>query len=491
MNWIDRFIAFLNPMAGVRRAAARASFRMLTRLGGGYEGAGTGRRQKNWRPTEGDAEKTVSGALKLLRNRSRDLSRNNPYAAKAVSTIVSNTIGYGIQAKVKNPRLMKEWKDWCESPNAHNLGQMNFYSMQRLVMRSIVEGGEILIRRVRKDSVSGMNVPISLQLLEGDYIDTARSDFSSANNVRDGIEYDKSGKIIAYYLFENHPGAPVLTIGSSYSSVRVPAEDIIHIFRMDRPGQVRGVPWVAPSIVRIRDLDEYEDAQLVRQKIAACFVGFIHDSETPTNSVSASADETKPISSHFEPGAWESLPPGKDIKFATPPSVGSDFDAYLRRTLIAISAGYGIPYEAMTGDLSNVNFSSGRMGWLEFQRQIEDWRWNMFVPGFLNKVWAWWYEQASIAGIKAEPEMPLWTAPRREMIDPTKETEAMISSIRGGLSTLSDTVRELGYDPQSHFEEMKADIDMLDRLGLVLDCDPRKVNKSGLSQAVDTVSPAQ
>lgn len=482
LNTFERIIYIFSPRAALQRARDRVAFNYLQRSFKPYEAAGTGRRFRNWNPGKEDSEKTVALSLNMLRNRSRDLVRNNPYATRGIGSIVSNTIGTGIIAKSPNENIDKVWKSWAETSVCDHSGHSNFYGLQSLVLRSIVENGDVIIRRVwSKDKK--LSIPLQLQVLEGDFIDESRSETTGNGDTRYGIKYDKSGKVAGYWLFESHPGSNYPTIRGKYQSVFVPAEDIIHVFRKERAGQVRGTPWLAPVILKLRDLDEYEDAQLVRQKIAACFTGFLTTNEGPN--IQSSTEEQKPMSEKFQPGQWEVLPPGFDIKFASPPGVGNDYDMYLRRTLTSIAAGLGITYEALTSDLSNVNFSSGRMGWLEYQRSIEDWRWRMLIPGFCEKVWLWFMEAAIIKGaVKPSdwPSLPEWTPPRREMIDPSKEIDAMKNAIRSGLATLSDSVRQLGYDPKTHFLEMSEDNKLIDSLGLVLDTDPRKMSQGGQAQ---------
>src|SRR5262249_35547454 len=151
----------------------------------------------------------------------------------------------------------------------------------------------------------------------------------------------------------------------------------------DRAGQVRGVPWGSSVLLKIRDFDDYDydDAQLMRQKIAACFAGFLMDKEVPE----ASSDHETGLE-HINPGTIAKLPPGKEIVFGNPPVVGLEYQPYATVTLRSIATGFDVPYESLTQDYSQVNFSSGRMGWLEFHRNIEQWRWHMMIPNFCDPV---------------------------------------------------------------------------------------------------------
>lgn len=476
-NLIDRIVGYFSPSAALRRVRYRTAISMLTEKRG-YSGAARGRRGKNWHSNSNDAEVEVSQSLGILRNRSRDLIRNDPFAKKGILAIVNNTVGTGIIPKVSDPRLNKMFMQWADSRKADFYGRLNLYGLTRLVFNTVVQSGECLIIRKRQ---ADKDFPIQLQVLEPDYLDSTKYD--NDDRIRDGVEYDDDGRVVAYWLFQEHPGGRVRIKDRKFNSVRMPAADVIHVYDFDRPGQVRGVPWMSSIMLQLRDLGDYDDAQLLRQKIAACFVGFLKDNQDPITQASTT-EEKKPMSERFEPGAWEVLPPGKEMQLAVPPGVGADYDPYIRRNLIKVAAGMGISYEALTGDLSNVNFSSGRMGWIEFQRNIDVWRWMILVPGFLDPVFEWWLDGKIINDPQVSSNTSAtcsWTPPRREMIDPVKETEGMKNQVRCGFLTPSGAVRELGYDPDEHFKEFASDMKMLDRLELRLDSDPRTGSSSSMS----------
>ena len=476
-SFLDRAIGILSPRWEFDRLKARASTEFLMRS---FDGASKGRGTKNWSTTSASAQAEISPALSTLRNRSRDLVRNEPYANKGVSAIVSNVVGTGIVLKVNKPKVRKLWESWANCRDCDYIEQLNFYAIQSLVMRTLVESGEVLIIKRRE---ADRKNPLRLQVLEPDFIDTMQY----GDDIIDGIKYDRTtGKVLGYYLFEQHPGDSYYqtqnSLRSRYKSNFVPASEVIHLFRVDRPGQHRGVPWLAPAMIALRDLGDYARAQIVRQKIAACFVGFMYDTEASLTQPTDSAGNTIQLTDKFEPGSWQKLPPGKDIKFGMPPTVGNDFSPYMKLGYQGVAASLGISYETLTGDLSQVNFSSGRMGWIEMHRNIESWRWALFIPGFCERVFEWWEEAQFIAGnINSDKNELIWTAPRREMIDPVKEGQAMKDAIRSGLTSLSDSLRQLGYDPEQHLKEMAEDNKRLDDLKLTLDSDPRRDVNSNLA----------
>jgi lambda family phage portal protein len=231
-------------------------------------------------------------------------------------------------------------------------------------------------------------------------------------------------------------------------------------------------------------LDEYEDAQLVRQKIAACFSAFVQSTgEAPL------ARNDTPQHERLEPGIIQYLERGETVSFAAPPGA-EGYGEYTKKVLQAIAAGYGITYEAMTGDLANVNFSSGRMGWLEFQRNISDLQFGMVIPQLCLPGFQWFIDSAKLAGkIASTFTAPVvnWTPARREMIDPLKETQAIKEAILIGIQPWQEAVREQGYSPEQVLQMLKDDQDNFDRLGLKLTSDPRNSSAlQGQNQATST-----
>lgn len=481
MNTLERVIAAVAPRAALKRAQARMALNVVR----AYEGASKGRRTDGWRTAGTSANSETRRALPLLRDRARDLVRNNPYAARGVNVIASNLVGYGIKTAIQTPNkkaaksLQAAYIAWAESTECDADGQHDIYGLQEVIARGVVEGGEMLVRRRWRRASDGLTVPLQLQVLEGDFIDTAKDTvLSNGNIVVQGVEFDKLGRRVNYWLFDQHPGDGLTYSRSTLTSKPVPAKDILHIYRMDRAGQVRGVSWFSPVIIRLRDFDEYEDAQLVRQKIAACFTAFVSDADTPeATGAGAAAD----MSERLEPGAIEFLPPGKQVTMNAPPAV-QGYGEYTSVSLHAIAAGLGVPYESLTGDYSQVNFTSGKMGRSEFHGLLDVWQWKMMIPRFCGGVFGWFKEAALLAGLPAQAATAKHTPPRRTMVDPTREIPAIIKAVRGGLMTLPQAIREMGYEPEEFLNEYAEANAMLDALGIVLDSDPRRMTNGGQAQ---------
>ena len=471
MKLIDKIVGYVNP----KRAYEMQRYRMASEIleqyqdkQRAYDAATKGRRGDGWKSTGTSANAENYYALATLRNRSRELVRNNPYAKKIVKVVPNNVIGTGIrptplaESKTINKRIKKLWKDWAEETACDFDGMHNIYGLQKLAMRAVIESGEVIIARRRSTNPL---MPIELQVMESDHIDTSKSqEFANgAGFILQGIEFDSRGKKVAMWVYPIHPGEQTRYAVKAISE-RIPMEDIIHLYAVERPGQVRGIPQMVSSMLRMKDFDDYEDAQLIRQKIAACFSVFVMDS---ADSVLTGDTKDVEMAERVEPGIIEHLPPGKDVKFANPPGADGYAD-YSRKIQQGIAAGSGITYEAMTGDFSGVNFSSGRMGWIEMQRDIEDWQWNVFVPQFCSKVWKWFIEAGKITGAVRSDVSVSWVTPRREMIDPVKETNAKVSQIGAGLKSLTEALAEDGYEIDEVLQQISDEQKKMKELGIVL-----------------------
>jgi lambda family phage portal protein len=488
MNFLDRTIGYISPVKGARRAEARARMARLDQTKALYDAATLSRRTQGWRAIGTDANYETRLGNVRLRDAARDMVRNNAFASRAKATLAHNIVGAGIVPRVtskidkRTAEVFALIKDHFENSEIDIERRQNLYGIQNLAMQTIVESGEVLIRKRPRRIQNRFDLPFQLQVLEPDYIDSfTDGELSNGNMVVQGVEFSRIGERVAYYLFDRHPGG--WTGVGQMRGIRVPANTVSHVYRVDRPGQVRGVSWFAPVMMRMRDFADYTDAQLMRQKIAACFAAFITTVEgfvpqTPdTNQVSPSGF---PIE-QFEPGMIERLREGETISFATPP-LTTDFGGYSTVTLREIAAGMNITYEALTGDLTNVNYSSGRMGWLEYQRSIDSWRWNMLMPMMMDPLAIWTQDAIEVMTGSTEPFRLDWTPPRREMIDPATEIDAAGRSIRMGLSSRSEEIRRNGYDPINVYNEIAQDNKIADDLNLVLDSDPRQVSGRGVEQ---------
>jgi lambda family phage portal protein len=490
MTRLDRAISYFAPGWGEKRVSARSRIARMNLTRNVYEAASVSRRTQGWRAVGTDANSELQVAAGRIRDVARDMVRNNPYAARAKMVIAQNVVGTGIIPTVRSGRAERAAQikalldNHFDSTDIDADGNNNLYGLQELIVGTVAEAGECLVRKRARRAEDGYALPFQLQVLEPDFIDTnVDGNLRNGNTAIRGVEFDFRGKRVAYYLFDQHPGASSMR---AFRGQRVSADFIAHIYRVDRPGQVRGVSWFAPVIVRMRDFADYTDAQLMRQKIAACFGAFIttRDDGNGATNEDGSPLETTPSGfemEQMEPGMVWRGGEGESVTFATPPTT-SDFQPYSQVTLHEIAAGLGISHESFTGDWSGVNYSSGRLGRMDFDRSIESWQWNMLIPQFHGPLERWTREFAYVATGSTEAFSLGWTPPRRVMIDPDTEIKASQAAIRAGLASRSGEIRRSGDDPAEVNAQIIEDNAFADEKGFVFDSDPRKTTSRGVAQ---------
>jgi lambda family phage portal protein len=466
-RYIDSAIGVLSPGAGLKRSANRARMNLMNEQNRRYEGAQDGRRANSWiGGTNASVNLMVGKDLKNLVSRSRELAINNSYAKKAPWIIANNIVGMGILLTPTIPDVVKEgkikkfpkadnwlkvvaaaWKEWADELYADYNGDFNFYGLQHLVIRTKVVSGEVLAVR-RRVPVAVNKYGFQILILEGDYIDTSKDTgiIAGPNGYTyKGVKFDKDHKRVGIWLWDAHPSE------GAYKSTFYEMKDIIHFYEVERTGQMRGVPDSSASMTTQRDFADYMDAELLQKKGAACFSAIVQKNELPETDTTQQGEQLEEL----QPGAIQYLQPGETIHFPDLPQ-NPGLESFVKVQLRAIAAGYLMPYENLTGDLSNVTFISGRLGQLDFKKQVEYWQQTSFIPKFCERVFQWFIESAKIAvGLPEDITVKgKWTAPRWQMMDPTKEILAMKEEVRAGFASWEEKVREMGGDPKEVLEEM-------------------------------------
>lgn len=484
-NWIDRAIAVVAPRTAAKRVVARAAFDAVARK---YDGAALGRLRDGMARSNTSADAEISKALPLLRARHRDLVRNNAHARKACTVWKNDLIGAGVIARSssQDPALNAEtdalWNEWIAQSDAD--GQLDFYGQQELATGIMIEGGEALIRRRLRKASGGLAVPLQLQILEGDHLDHYKTGpTQSGRKVVQGVEFDALGRRAAYWLFREHPGNSWVSGSLQFQSAAVPASEVLHLYRKERT-QTRGVPWGSAVITDLHDEADYDLSERIRKKIEACVVAIVTGADEDDEGISPAkvTDADGNTIEKFEPGLIAYAQSGKDVKFNSPQAVGGYVDyKSVRQHLIA--AGYLMPYELLTGDLSEVNFSSARVGLVEFRRLVDTIQWLTIIPMFLAPVRAWFCEAAFLAGKLPVPYVPCtWSPPAFESVNPIDDANADLIRMRSGTLTWDDAVSKTGRDPDEVMAEHIARLKKFDDARLIFDSDARKVSKGGNEQ---------
>jgi lambda family phage portal protein len=443
-----------------------------------FDAGGARRRLKSWMPTQYTTNVILASTGPLLRSRARDALRNNPHATAAVESFVANLIGTGIkpsslikdQPDVRQD-IMETWLDWTDQADADGIA--DFYGLQTIVARAIFEAGECFIRYRNRRPEDGMGVPMQVQLLESEMCPYWwNRQAENGNYIMNGIELDLRGKRAAYWFFPQHPGDQPVDASGSVQPVRIPASEVLHIFKCTRPGQMRGIPLVTPALVRMFLLDQYDDAELERKRIAAMFAGFITtatpEDVIPIDGVDTSAPQENIGLSGLEPGTMQTLLPGEDIKFSEPADVGGSYEAYQYRQQLSLYGALGIPYTLATSDLRRANYSSLRGSIVEFRRKLEQFQHNIIVFQMCAPIWKRWLDTAVLAqAVEIAPSVYLanqpayqrakWIPQRNDWVDPLKDRQAEKLAVDAGFKSRSDVIEAEGSDPEENDLRIAAD----------------------------------
>jgi lambda family phage portal protein len=458
----------VEPIEGRRAAVAALKGGAIASARGAlmsYDAA-TQPRAGRFRTRHGSADEISRDYRQRLAFISRDIIRNSPLGAAAVRVISGEIVGSGIALSLSGlsddlqarARLLIGSHLQTRAIDAD--GRLDLYGIQRLAARAMVSDGECFVRRIRRGSAGGraLLLPFQVQVIEADHLDLAKTGRTAAGGeISEGIERDASGQVIAYHFFRHHPHGGWLRRVMDRSD-RVEAVDVIHVFRVERPGQGRGVSWFAPVALRMQDLSDAIGANVMRQKIAACFVAFVMSpddgDERPLSGMAEGEDGGGGSGASdavtIEPGTVQDLRPGETVTFSSPPSV-EGFDGFVKLVQHEIASGLGITFEALTGELSQVNFSSAKIGRLAMHRNVDDWRSDALVPTLCDGLARWLLEGWAVTDPRNAAQIlaavASHTPPARAAIEPLKDAKAAEVEVRAGFRSRRDVVLSQGRDP--------------------------------------------
>lgn len=466
-NAIDKLISYFSPARGLARYFDRR------RLERAYEAASP---RDTWRPRRAGASANADhlADATTVRAKARALVQNVPYIRAGMDALVSATIGTGIMPRATGAdaaeinRVFAEWSKVCDAD-----GRLDYYGIQAAAYRAMEQDGEVLVRLRPRRPTDSLPVPLQLQLLEIDWLDSTRVQANGGNQVVNGIEYDPLGAVAAYWLWDQHPGDVNLMRGMRTQSRRVEATNIIHLFTTERPGQGRGFSRLAPVIARVRDLQLYEDAELARKnletRLSVLYSGDATQLANPAAEGLAVDTEAakKGDLGELTSGSLIQLPTGSNTTVVSP-QAAPGYVEYVRYALHLIAAGFGPTYEMMTGDVSEANFSSARVRLLDFRRGVTQMQWLTLKPRLLDRIHRAFIDAGLLAGVLRRANYGVdYSPPKFDYVNPEQDVKSDIAEISVGLSSLSEKLRQRGYNPQDVFDEIKSDFDELKALGIL------------------------
>lgn len=467
---LDRLIGYVDPVAALRRHQARA----LMAVAGGYDGASTARRASSqWQVRDLSANAAIVGDLPMLRARSRDLTRNVPLAAGAIATVVTNTVGTGLKLRAQIDRealgldeteadqweraAEREWRLWAESEECDLGRSARFETVQDLVLRSTLEGGDCFTVK-RFVERAGSPFGLKLQTIEGDRV-------SNPNRIRDtaalvgGVALDQTGAPTGYWITDRHPGD---MLGGIISWSLLPAfgersgqRNVLHHFRPTRPEQRRGVPYLAPVIETLKQLGRYSDAEIMAAVINSCFaIGTKTDAGVGLGlEQSATKDAKGDAINITESGQIFNLLPNEAVESFTPGRPSPAFDPFVEAMLRQVGVALELPFEVLVKHFT-ASYSAARaaliQAWLFFMV-----RRHWLAQSLCQPVYEALITEAVARGRLAAPGFfrdparraawcgAQWVGPAPPQIDPLKEAEAAALMVKNSWKTDAEVTAEL------------------------------------------------
>lgn len=464
---LDRAIAYVSPRAGLARFFERE------RLQRAYDAASP---RDRWKPRRGGASANADhmADASRLREKSRALVQNVPYIAAGLGALVSHTIGTGIVPRATGAdatRINPVFAAWARVCDAD--GRLDFNGIVAGAYRAMEQDGEVLLRLRPRRAEDGLPVPLQLQLLEIDWLDTTRTQALGANRIINGIEYDMLGAVVAYWLWDSHPGDASTMSALRMQSRRIDARYIVHLFAPERPGQGRGFPRLSSVISRVRDLQLYEDAELARKnletRLSVLYSGDATQMANPAadgQPVNGNASATGNLG-ELPSGAITALPTGSNVTVVAPtPAPG--YVEYVKQQLHIIAAGFGVTYEMMTGDVSEANFSSARVRLIDFRRGVEQTQALVLVPKLIEPLYRAFIDAGVLGGQFPRADYAMdYSTPKWDYVNPEQDVKADIAEISVGLASISEKLRQRGYRPDEVFAEIAGDYKKLQELGVL------------------------
>lgn len=458
-GFLDGVIAAVSPSAAYRREAWRQAYAALR----SYDAAGFGRLNSGWRVVNESAELTDRPGRDVVRARARDLERNSDIAQAVLHAYRRNVVGRGYTLRALtgdealDTQIEKAWRRWCDARNCDVAGEQSFNEILRMMVdRKKVDGGILVLFRYTRGGLT----PFKLQCLEVDELDLSQTaPRHRGNQVVGGIEYDRYRRPAGYWFRQyDLEGCQVM------EPVFVDAKDVFFYKSKRRPSQLREMSDLAPTVTRIRDINEFMIALAMRERISS-LVGLVVKKNYPSDGFGRNGQGARAqvdyTGKKMTPAMIMELGAGDDVEVIDPKGAATDAAAFLRTQQGLIAAGQGLSYEAVTRDLKGATYSSARQNAVEdesaYTEEIE------LLTAFMTEVYEAFVVSGVLCGLLPIPDFwqrkdiyleHAWVKPPKKWIDPKKESEADRIALQSGQKTFQDLCAEKGKDWKDAVDEM-------------------------------------
>lgn len=456
-----------------------------------FNAAKTDRLFSDWQVTSKPLNEELRYALDILRNRARDLEQNSEIARRFLQLVETHLVGpegfhltvqglnrSGSDDQKNNARIESGFWSWAKRGTADITGRYSLIDILRISARTEARDGECLIR-VHDDLPVTRSNPwgFALEMVDPARIDTLRhNDGRDGSRTRLGIALDRFNRPEGYWIIT---GSEPNTYPGTHAAEYFSARQFIHSYVSDRPEQYRGTPWMTAVMDLIHMLDEYQDSALVASRVGAAKMGFFETPDGNLSPLATETDETGELIDEVLAGHFSALPPGYKFQSFNPDYPHQLYREFTSTILRSIAAGLNVSYHALTGDLTQVNFSSIRSGTIE---EREHWmtRQDWLISSILEPIYLRWLDRAlGVNAIDGIPKLPreelftrfrnhTWRGRRWPWVDPLKDIEATITAVNAGFKSPQQAAADLGVDIETVLSDISRFNEMASSAGLGL-----------------------
>jgi lambda family phage portal protein len=444
-----------------------------------YNGALIDRLRNDFVGSTKSSDSEIRYNIRTLRDRCRELHRNNAYVKRYVNLLKTNIIGsMGIKLQsqaidqnktpdfVANAQIERNFTDWSKKGNCTADARSSFLDVQKLVIENLAVDGEVLIQIIPN---AKNDFKFAINVIDIDYLDEAKNEtLANGNEVRMGIEMDSNRKPVAYHIFNKHPYDYNFSNSLQRETKRIPAENIIHIYIQERPYQTRGVPFLTPIMTQLKQLDAYLEAELVASRVSASKMGFFTSPDGEGYTGDGESVDGHNRLMNIEAGTFEQLPSGVDFKTFDPNHPTQQFETFVKTILRQIASGLNVPYNELANDLENVSYSSLRQSVLE-AREYYKFMQKFIAQHLLEPIYLKWLEMAIMSNKINLPmsKFDKFTRVRFvgkgfSWIDPQKEAQANVLLLKAGLISVQDVQQNYGRDTEDLYSQIQAEKNLRD-----------------------------
>lgn len=449
---------------GLFAPAAAINFIRRRQALSSYAAASSQGPNKAWLPTSKSADEIIKTDHKLMRSRARALIRDSSHVGGAIRKICNNVVFKGIHPQAalktisgdmmeeKNALAESGWKEWAKA--------VDFHEKENLVLRHWWQDGELFVHYYYdEDLLNEGLIPLGIELLECDHLDTAKNSLTDGVRTKQGIVYKANGKVDGYWMFPEHPGDN--TWLSMTSSQLLSSKMINHLFLRERISQNRGVSWLASIIMEMRDFSEYQSSERIAKRLLAAFGLFVTvPYPEQLGSFSPFGGDAKQmtvddIPDYMESGKIQPLPPGMKVESPDMGRPGSTYEPFTKTSLRGASTGFNMSYEAYSNDYTGASYSSARSATLEERRgyMVQQF---LLTKMFHQDVWRRLWQMNRLSQTVNLPEIvPVsWQTPGWPWVDPFKDSKAAEQDLKNGVTSRHRICAERGVD----YDEIQKDL---------------------------------